>query len=273
MKTSPPVPSTASRYPPAPCTRWPGPRPTALPHPARSDPRSLDTDFLAFLDEARRGLASSLLKHNDRADILADGRLNEATQRILDRLLFLRICEDRDIDTGTRLDSIVQTWQRATSATRGRVTARASCASARSRPNPPGGSGGGGRSTLPANHSGAAIVRHFRALDRRPPSHVPFFNGQLFKPHFSEDLLVGDDWLAEFICGLSADESPYLFDVIPVEILGPVYERFLGNVVRPQGRGVTVEEKPEVRKAGGVYYTPRYIVELHRRADCRPHLR
>jgi hypothetical protein len=32
-------------------------------------------------------------------------------------------------------------------------------------------------------------------------------------------------------------------------------------VVRPQGRGVTIEEKPEVRKAGGVYYTPRYIVE------------
>src|SRR5205814_7535860 len=59
----------------------------------------------------------------------------------------------------------------------------------------------------------------------------------------------------------SDDESPYLFNVIPVEILGSVYERFLGKVVRPHGRGVTIEEKPEVRKAGGVYYTPRYIVD------------
>ena len=31
--------------------------------------------------------------------------------------------------------------------------------------------------------------------------------------------------------------------------------------MRPHGLGITVEEKPEVRKAGGVYYTPRYIVD------------
>jgi hypothetical protein len=105
------------------------------------------------------------------------------------------------------------------------------------------------------------VVRHFRALDRRPPTHVPFFNGNLFKPHFTETLVIGDEWLAGFITELSADESPYLFDAIPVEILGSVYERFLGKVVRPQGRGITIEEKPEVRKAGGVYYTPRYIVD------------
>ena len=105
------------------------------------------------------------------------------------------------------------------------------------------------------------VVRHFRALDRRPPTHVPFFNGNLFKPHFTETLVIGDEWLAGFISELSDDESPYLFNVIAVEILGSVYERFLGKVVRPQGRGITIEEKPEVRKAGGVYYTPRYIVD------------
>ena len=74
--------------------------------------RELDTDFLEFLDEARRELAGDLLRHNDRADLLDGTRLNEAVQSILDRLLFLRICEDRDIDTGTRLQSIVETWQR-----------------------------------------------------------------------------------------------------------------------------------------------------------------
>ncbi len=39
--------------------------------------RALDTDFLEFLDEARRELAGDLLKHNDRADLLEGTRLNE----------------------------------------------------------------------------------------------------------------------------------------------------------------------------------------------------
>jgi len=56
--------------------------------------------------------------------------------------------------------------------------------------------------------------------------------------------------------------SPYHFGVLPVEILGTVYERFLGKVIRlTAGHQAKVEEKPEVRKAGGVYYTPAYIVE------------
>ncbi len=218
--------------------------------------RALDTEFLGFLDESRRSLGSDLVKHNPDGDIREVSRLTEAVQHILDRLLFLRICEDRDIDTGTRLDSIVQTWRRSyarddtkrygqTSMFDGDVAAK----------NP------GSRTSDESRDSlWYAIVRHFRALDRRPASHVPFFNGQLFKPHFTEDLYVGDQWLADFIGELSDDESVYLFNVIEVEILGNVYERFLGKIVRPHGRGVTIEEKPEVRKAGGVYYTPRYIV-------------
>ena len=223
--------------------------------------RALDTDFLEFLDEARRELAGDLLRHNDRADLLDGTRLNEAVQSILDRLLFIRICEDRDIDTGTRLQSIVETWQRAWERDDGRKHRQDTLRLREDPPGTGGAGGGGGRSSLPRESLWRAVVHHLRALDRRPPSHVPFFNGNLFKKHFSEDLLLGDTWLAEFIGELSDEESPYLFNVIPVEILGSVYERFLGKVVRPHGRGVTIEEKPEVRKAGGVYYTPRYIVD------------
>lgn len=215
--------------------------------------RALDTDFLNFLDAARRDLASDLWKHNDHEALLADNRLNEAVQRILDRVLFLRICEDRDIDTGTRLDSIVETWRRNHGKETGRKTRQQSLLE-----EPPAFVSKG---SVPRESLWSAIVGHFRALDRRPPTHVPFFNGNLFKLHFSEELVVGDEWLADFISEISDEESPYLFDVIPVEILGTIYERFLGNVVRPQGRGITVEPKPEVRKAGGVYYTPRYIVD------------
>ncbi len=215
--------------------------------------RALDAEFLNFLDEARQGLASDLYRLNDHDALLADNRLNEAVHRILDRLLFLRICEDRDIDTGTLLASIAETWRRNYGKETGRKARQQSLFEA-----PPAYQA---RAGVPADSLWSAIVAHFRALDRRPPSHVPFFNGNLFKPHFSEELAVGDEWLADFISEISDEESPYLFDVIPVEILGTIYERFLGKVVRPKGRGITVEEKPEVRKAGGVYYTPRYIVD------------
>jgi hypothetical protein len=41
-----------------------------------------------------------------------------------------------------------------------------------------------------------------------------------------------------------------------------VYEQFLGKVIRlTEGHHAKVEDKPEVKKAGGVYYTPTYIVE------------
>ena len=219
--------------------------------------RSLDVEFLNFLDEARRELASDLIRHNDREDLLEGNKLNEAVQHILDRILFLRICEDRDIDTGVLLVSIVETWRRNYDKEEGR---RAHQKPLELRDEPPADYGYSGI-RAPKDSLWRVIVRHFRALDRRPPTHVPYFNGNLFKPHLSEELIVSDEWLAGFVADLSDDESPYLFNYIPVEILGTIYERFLGKVVRPQGRGVTIEEKPEVRKAGGVYYTPRYIVE------------
>jgi type I restriction-modification system DNA methylase subunit len=56
--------------------------------------------------------------------------------------------------------------------------------------------------------------------------------------------------------------SPHELSVLPADILGQVYEQFLGKVIRlTAGHQAKVEEKPEVRKAGGVYYTPTYIVD------------
>jgi len=56
--------------------------------------------------------------------------------------------------------------------------------------------------------------------------------------------------------------GPYAFNAMPVEILGTAYEQFLGKVIRiTPSHQAKIEEKPEVRKAGGVYYTPQYIVD------------
>jgi hypothetical protein len=228
--------------------------------------RALDTAFLEFLDETRRDLASDLWKNNDHDELLDGNKLTEAVQRVIDRILFLRICEDRDIDTGERLQSIVDKWRKNTgNDDTGRRATQPPLDSLHELPPADSGSSG---IRAPKDSLWRAVVRHFRALDRRPPTHVPFFNGNLFKPHFTETLIISDEWLAGFISELSADESPYLFSEIPVEILGSVYERFLGKVVRPHGKGITVEEKPEVRKAGGVYYTPRYIVDYIVEQTC-----
>jgi type I restriction-modification system DNA methylase subunit len=221
--------------------------------------RALDNDFLEFLDETRRDLASDIYRNNDHDELLEGNKLTESVQRIIDRILFLRICEDRDIDTGTTLQSIVETWRKRTGDDdTGRRAHQQPFDSLREEP--PANYGGDGI-RAPKDSLWRAVVRHFRALDRRPPTHVPFFNGNLFKPHFTETLVIGDEWLAGFIGELSDDETPYLFNYIDVEILGSVYERFLGKVVVLKGRGISIDEKPEVRKAGGVYYTPRYVVD------------
>ena len=235
--------------------------------------RSLDAEFLAFLDDARQRLGSDLLRHNQRDDLLVDNRLNEAAQRILDRLVFLRICEDRAIDTGTLLSSLLREWWNQRDARprlrRGPLDTRRVVPPATGSGNAPPGAPDvlaeepPHERYAPPDEGGLyrVLVGHFRALDHRPASYQPFLNGQLFKPHFSEELVVGDEWLANFIDHLCDEDEGYNFADIKVEILGDAYERFLGKVLRPQGRGATIEEKPEVRKAGGVYYTPRYIVD------------
>jgi len=226
--------------------------------------RSLDTDFLNFLDGVRQQLGSDLLKHNDRTDLLQGHRLNEAAQRIIDRLVFLRICEDRGIDTGTLLETLFRDWFRQQPESHQpklrKVSHQTQLRFGRAADEDPAGYDSA-RRTPAEGGLYRELTEHIRALDQRPPSYKPFFNGQLFKPHFSEDLVVGDEWLANFILDLTSDDSGYNFADIKVEILGDAYERFLGHILVPKGRGTAIEEKPEVRKAGGVYYTPRYITD------------
>jgi type I restriction-modification system DNA methylase subunit len=86
-------------------------------------------------------------------------------------------------------------------------------------------------------------------------------NGEIFKPHACESYEFDSSLLAKIIEWLYFPKCPYRFDVIGVELLGSIYERYLGNTIRLTAKRVKVEEKPEVRKAGGVYYTPKYVVD------------
>jgi len=89
------------------------------------------------------------------------------------------------------------------------------------------------------------------------------YNGIVYGPHsiLDDPKFHVDDTAFAHICeDLSHINSPYDFNAIPIHILGSIYERFLGKVVEATAKRAKVVEKPEVRKAGGVYYTPEYIV-------------
>ena len=90
------------------------------------------------------------------------------------------------------------------------------------------------------------------------------YNGVVFKKHFIDEqhFAGAEERLFIDICqDISSLNSPYDFNYIPIHILGSIYERFLGKVVVATAKRVHIDEKPEVRKAGGVYYTPKYIVD------------
>ena len=174
--------------------------------------KSIDESFLEELDEIRTVLAKSFKKNNTH---LSSEELTEATQRTIDRLVFIKFLEDKMIEP----HHFVSEFGKRKSAWEDFITASI---------------------TLDAKYNGVVFKK--TKIDSR-------------------NIIEPDDKTFSNICEeLSHENTPYNFDAIPIHILGSIYERFLGKVVTATDKRVTIEEKPEVRKAGGVYYTPQYIV-------------
>ncbi len=195
----------------------------------------VDKEFLKDIEHWREILAKSIALHNDK---LSNDDLNYSVQTIIDRIIFLRICEDRNLEEYGRL-ALTANLSPALPSTFAQATAD------RSR----GGSKGGVYKRL---------VNVFKQADDRYNAGLFDFN----KDQITTKLKIDDKVLSEIIGQMYYPASPYVFSQMPIEILGQVYEQFLGKVIRlTAGHHAKVEEKPEVRKAGGVYYTPQYIVD------------
>jgi NOL1/NOP2/fmu family ribosome biogenesis protein len=184
--------------------------------------KEVDDAFLEEMEGWRETLARNLAIRNPELENVR--QLNYAVQMTIDRIVFLRICEDRGIEKEGQLKELTL------------------------------------ESGIYANLCGL-----FRTADKRYNSGLFHFEKEKDQSSHPDDLTprlkVDDKVLKEIICDLYYP-SPYVFKLIPADILGQVYERFLGKVIRlTAGHQAKVEEKPEVRKAGGVYYTPTYIVE------------
>lgn len=180
-----------------------------------------DVAFLADIERWRSTLAKNIAYRNVGLNVK---QLNIAVQRTIDRIVFLRIAEDRGFETYGSLQKLIK---------------------------------------------GADLYKRLCSLFRHADSR---YNSGLF--HFKREetsveaadsftlkLAIDDDILREIFKRLYYPDSPYQFSVVSADILGQVYEQFLGKVIRLTGRTAVVEAKPEVKKAGGVYYTPTYIVK------------
>ncbi len=182
----------------------------------------VDAEFLKEIEEWRELLARNIALRN-RGLSVRD--LNFAVTRTIDRIIFLRMCEDRGVETYEQL---------------------------RVLPNGP--------------NIYRRLVELFYRADERYNSGLFHFQpekGRAEEPdELTPDLVIDDRVLKDIIKRLYYPECPYEFSVLPAEILGHVYEQFLGKVIRlTEGHRAVIEEKPEVKKAGGVYYTPSYIVD------------
>jgi len=182
----------------------------------------VDDDFLATIETWRLELARNLALRNTK---LTQRELNFSVQRIIDRIIFLRICEDRGIENYGRLLGLAGSQ---------RIYAR--------------------------------LCDRFQEADGRYNSGLFHFKSEPSRHELPDELTLrlslDDKLLRDVFQGLYYPDSPYEFSVISADILGQAYEQFLGKVIRlTTGHRAVIEDKPEVKKAGGVYYTPAYIVD------------
>lgn len=179
----------------------------------------VDDAFLADIEKWREALAHNIALRNK----LQVRDLNDAVQRTIDRIIFLRIAEDRGFEP---------------------------------------------YGTLQEASKGPSIYKRLSELFRRADAR---YNSGLFhfRPEdgsaetldqFTLGLKIDDKPLRDILNSIYYPQSPYEFSVLPADILGQVYEQFLGKVITLSGKSAKVEEKPEVKKAGGVYYTPTFVV-------------
>jgi type I restriction-modification system DNA methylase subunit len=175
---------------------------------------TVDKDFLESLDRWRTYLAVNISWNNRTLD---EDEINFVVQQTIDRIIFLRIAEDRSVEPYGTLKHAVK------------------------------------QGNLYQN-----IFELFQRADEK-------YNSGLFdfkKDKISRNVVIENKILRTIINELYYPECPYEFSVLSVEILGSAYEQFLGKVIRiTPAHHAKIEEKPEVRKAGGVYYTPQYIVD------------
>jgi len=174
----------------------------------------VDKEFLKLIDSWREILSKNIALRNKNLNI---EELNYAVQKIIDRIIFLRIAEDRQIEKYGQLQEL-----------------------------------------LNKDDIYKTLIELFYKSEEK-------YNSSLFdfkKDKITPSLIIDNKIFNSIIKSIYYPDSPYEFSVLNVEILGNIYEQFLGKNIRlTSSNQAKVEYKPEIKKTGGVYYTPKYIVD------------
>ena len=150
--------------------------------------------------------------------------LDEGVQKILDRLIFIRLAEDRDIEPKT-LMPMFREWQA------GYIEGK-------------------------KEQFYQSMVKKFRELD-------DIYNSDLFSEHSFEKWGDYGDATGKVINILYGKAGYYEYDfkAMPADVLGAVYENYLGYRLSQSKKGATVAKDAKKRKEHGIYYTPSFIVD------------
>ncbi len=194
--------------------------------------KEVDEVFLEEITSWREDLAHNIAIRN--SDLKVE-ELNASVQATIDRIVFLRICEDRGIEKYGQIQGIAS-----------------------------------------GDNIYDGLCNLFKRADDRYNSGLFHFRNEPERefPDLLALQLKIDDKVLKDITSSLYPPSPYNFAIISPEILGQVYEQFLGKVIRlTDGHRAKIEDKPEVKKAGGIKYTPSYIVQQIVKTTIGPQLK
>jgi len=186
----------------------------------------VDEEFLKDLIECRQLLLDSIHKNNP--DLTTDD-MNESAQRILDRIVFVRSCEDRNIIPAEMLWKHYAHWEEVAIDKTVRTFM-------------------------------TDLKNMFRDFDR-------VYNGKLFEPHLCEDLRIDNPAFRQILERLYGDggRTGYRFDAIPVNVLGQAYELYIGSVIKEKAgavKSIEIVEDYKKRQEHGIYYTPTCVTHF-----------
>jgi type I restriction-modification system DNA methylase subunit len=171
-----------------------------------------DEYFLSQVKSWRERLAVDIHSRNKG---LTPQEITYIVQRLLNKIIFLRICEDRDIEKYETLKNLNE------------------------------------------QSSYDDFKKLLRQADKK-------YDSGLFRliddPSMNID--IGSDVLISIAKELYYPQSPYTFSVVEAIVLGDIYELLIAQeVVVDKRNNLTLVEKPEVKASGGVFTTPKYIVD------------
>lgn len=184
--------------------------------------KSIDESILDDLLEIREWLSKDLKKL--RAHLTKE-QIDEIVQIFIDRLIFMRSVEDRGLEERDFLLKMVKDFQE------GRTDKRL----------------------------WESLKIKFKIFDKEYNSKL-FAEGILEKEGFFDEQTLGKV-IKELYFGNEGQQERYMFDEIPGDLLGTIYEQYLGTILQGTEKRVTLDASSGKRKKMGIYYTPAYIVD------------